>query len=283
MSICYLNGDYLNIEEAKISPLDRGFIFGDSIYEVIACYDKKPFKLSPHIERLLKNLESIKINLELTELNLSDIINQVIHENNSKNQVIYLQISRGPEKIRDHTPQDYPTPTIFVSSFPMKVLPKKEIEPIEVIMQDDFRWRKSSIKATSLLASIMYKIEAKEKNVSEVILHEKGLITEGSVSNVFCVKNKVIKTPSLEANILPGITRETLIDIIKKSSYELIEADISIEELLASDEVWISNTTKGVVPVSKIDNQAIVNRQQEEIFNEILELFMTEIQADKNQ
>jgi D-alanine transaminase len=165
----------------------------------------------------------------------------------------------------------------------MKVLPKKGIEPIEVIMQDDFRWRKSSIKATSLLASIMYKIEAKEKNVSEVILHEKGLITEGSVSNVFCVKNKVIKTPSLEANILPGITRETLIDIIKKSSYELIEADISIEELLASDEVWISNTTKGVVPVSKIDNQAIVNRQQEEIFNEILELFMTEIQADKNQ
>ncbi|MDA9636694.1 aminotransferase class IV [SAR86 cluster bacterium] len=283
MSICYLNGDYLNIEEARISPLDRGFIFGDAIYEVIACYDKKPFKLKLHIERLLKNLESIKIDLELSNSNLSDIINQVINKNNSVNQVIYLQISRGPEAIRDHTPQDNSTPTIFVSSFPMKVIPKIDIEPVEVIMQDDFRWRKSSIKATSLLASVIYKMEAKEKNVSEVILHEKGLITEGSVSNIFCVKDKIIKTPSLEANILPGVTRKTLIEIIQKSEYGITEVDISIDELFDSDEVWISNTTKGVVPVFKIDNQIILNKQEKFIFKDIFKLFMTEIQSDKSQ
>ena len=283
MSICYLNGDYLNIEEAKISPLDRGFIFGDAIYEVIACYDKEPFKMGLHIDRLLKNLESIKIDLELSNLKLLNIINEVINKNNSLNQIIYLQISRGPETVRDHTPQDNSTPTIFISSFPMKVVPKIDIEPIEVIMQDDFRWRKSNIKATSLLASVMYKMEAKEKNVSEVILHERGLITEGSVSNIFCVKDKIIKTPPLEANILPGVTRKTLIEIIQKSDYAFTEEDISIDELFDSDEVWISNTTKGVVPVSKIEDHIVLNKQDKSIFKDILKLFMNEIRSDKSQ
>ncbi|MFL2754036.1 MAG: aminotransferase class IV [Gammaproteobacteria bacterium] len=283
MSICYLNGSYLNIEEAKISPLDRGFTFGDSIYEVIACYKKKPFKLKLHIDRLLKNLNSIKIDMNIDGFDITEIIEQVIEKNDHENQVIYLQISRGFEHIRNHSPIENLKPTIFISSFPMMSIPEVGQKPIEAILLDDFRWKRSNIKATSLLASVLYKIEAKEKNVTEVILHEDGFITEGSISNIFCVKDQMIKTPSLESNILPGVTRKVLLEIIKNNNFNFEETDVSKDDLFSSDEVWMTNTTKGIIPISKINQNYIVNEASEPLYERILELFINEISADRIQ
>ena len=165
----------------------------------------------------------------------------------------------------------------------MMSIPEVGQKPIEAILLDDFRWKRSNIKATSLLASVLYKIEAKEKNVTEVILHEDGFITEGSVSNIFCVKDQMIKTPSLESNILPGVTRKVLLEIIKNNNFNIEETDVSKDDLFSSDEVWMTNTTKGIIPISKINQTYIVNDASEPLYEKILELFINEILADRIQ
>ena len=232
MSICYLNGKFLDLKEAKISPLDRGFLFGDAIYEVIASYNNKPFKIEDHLDRLFINLKDIKISVNYSRQEVKNILESVIEENDLSNQIIYLQISRGHEDIRDHIPGPSPSPTIFVCSFPLKNIPNAQTTSIKASLKKDFRWRKSNIKSTSLLANVMYKIQASEEDFFEIILQENGYITEGAVSNVFCVKNNEVKTPSLENNILPGITRSVIIDIVNKIGIKITESKISVERII---------------------------------------------------
>ena len=274
MSICYLNGKFLDLKEAKISPLDRGFLFGDAIYEVIASYNNKPFKIEDHLDRLFINLKNIKISVNYSRQEVKNILESVIEKNDLSNQIIYLQISRGHENIRDHIPGPSPSPTIFVCSFPLKNIPNAQTTAIKVSLKKDFRWRKSNIKSTSLLANVMYKIQASEEGFFEIILQENGYITEGAVSNVFCVKNNEVKTPSLENNILPGITRSVIIDIVNKIGIKITESKISVEDFINSDEIWITNTTKGILLVSQIDEVQISNSNN--IYSKVLKKFIEE-------
>lgn len=274
MSICYLNGKFLDLKEAKISPLDRGFLFGDAIYEVIASYNNKPFKIEDHLDRLFINLKKIKISVNYSRQEVKNILESVIKKNDLSNQIIYLQISRGHEDIRDHIPGPSPSPTIFVCSFPLKNIPNAQTTSIKVSLKKDFRWRKSNIKSTSLLANVMYKIQASEEDFFEIILQENGYITEGAVSNVFCVKNNEVKTPSLENNILPGITRSVIIDILNKIGIKITESKISVEDFINSDEIWITNTTKGILLVSQIDEVQISN--SDNIYSKVLKKFIEE-------
>ena len=274
MSICYLNGKFLDLKEAKISPLDRGFLFGDAIYEVIASYNNKPFKIEDHLDRLFINLKNIKISVNYSRQEVKNILESVIEKNDLSNQIIYLQISRGHEDIRDHIPGPSPSPTIFVCSFPLKNIPNAQTTSIKVSLKKDFRWRKSNIKSTSLLANVMYKIQATEEDFFEIILQENGYITEGAVSNVFCVKNNEVKTPSLENNILPGITRSVIIDIVNKIGIKITESKISVEDFINSDEIWITNTTKGILLVSQIDEVQISN--SDNIYSKVLKKFIEE-------
>ena len=277
MSICYLNGKFLDLKEAKISPLDRGFLFGDAIYEVIASYNNKPFKIEDHLDRLFINLKDIKISVNYSRQEVKNILESVIEKNDLSNQIIYLQISRGHEDIRDHIPGPSPSPTIFVCSFPLKNIPNAQTTSIKVSLKKDFRWRKSNIKSTSLLANVMYKIQASEEDFFEIILQENGYITEGAVSNVFCVKNNEVKTPSLENNILPGITRSVIIDIVNKIGIKITESKISVEDFINSDEIWITNTTKGILLVSQIDEVQISN--SDNIYSKVLKKFIEETLA----
>ena len=274
MSICYLNGKFLDLKEAKISPLDRGFLFGDAIYEVIASYNNKPFKIEDHLDRLFINLKDIKISVNYSRQEVKNILESVIEKNDLSNQIIYLQISRGHEDIRDHIPGPSPSPTIFVCSFPLKNIPNAQTTSIKASLKKDFRWRKSNIKSTSLLANVMYKIQASEENFFEIILQENGYITEGAVSNVFCVKNNEVKTPSLENNILPGITRSVIIDIVNKIGIKITESKISVEDFMNSDEIWITNTTKGILLVSQIDEVQISN--SDNVYSKVLKKFIEE-------
>ena len=277
MSICYLNGKFLDLKEAKISPLDRGFLFGDAIYEVIASYNNNPFKIEDHLDRLFINLKNIKISVNYSRQEVKNILESVIEKNDLSNQIIYLQISRGHEDIRDHIPGPSPSPTIFVCSFPLKNIPNAQTTSIKVSLKKDFRWRKSNIKSTSLLANVMYKIQASEEDFFEIILQENGYITEGAVSNVFCVKNNEVKTPSLENNILPGITRSVIIDIVNKIGIKITESKISVEDFINSDEIWITNTTKGILLVSQIDEVQISN--SDNIYCKVLKKFIEEALA----
>ena len=255
MSICFLNDKYLDIQEAKISPLDRGFLFGDAIYEVIIAINKKPFELGAHLTRLKKNISSLKYSLS-DQIDLEEIIQEVISRNKFLNQIIYVQISRGTDTIRDHIPSNDLTPTIFVSSHELKT----DFSPSsgeKAILLEDFRWRKSQIKATSLLANVIYRSEAKHREVFETILFENGFITEGAVSNVFCCIDNKIFTPPLTENILPGVTRKVILELIQDTSLEYEETKIPVDSFLSAQEIWVTNSTKGVIPIIDLDGKKI--------------------------
>jgi D-alanine transaminase len=272
MSICFLNDNYLDIQEAKISPMDRGFLFGDAIYEVIIAVNKKPFELDAHLTRLKKNIFSLKYLLS-DEFDLEEIILEVISRNKFINQVIYVQISRGTDTVRDHIPSNDLTPTIFVSSHELKTdfsLSSGE----KAILLEDFRWRKSQIKATSLLANVIYRSEAKHQEVFETILFENGFITEGAVSNVFCCIDNKILTPPLTENILPGVTRKVILELIQNTSFEYEETKITVDSFLSSEEIWVTNSTKGVIPIIELDGKKIGSGLPSEKYLQISKAFM---------
>jgi len=275
MSICFLNDKYLDIQEAKISPMDRGFLFGDAIYEVIIAVNKKPFELDAHLTRLKKNIFSLKYSLS-DQFDLEDIILEVISRNKFINQVIYVQISRGTDTVRDHIPSNDLTPTIFVSSHELKTdfsLSSGE----KAILLEDFRWRKSQIKATSLLANVIYRSEAKHQEVFETILFENGFITEGAVSNVFCcIDNKII-TPPLAENILPGVTRKVILELIQDTSLEYEETKIPVDSFLSAEEIWVTNSTKGIVPIIELDGKKIGSGLPGEKYLQISRAFISKL------
>ena len=275
MSICFLNDKYLEIQDAKISPLDRGFLFGDAIYEVIIALNKKPFELDAHIERLKKNISKLKYSID-DQINFEEIVSEIISKNKNLNQVIYIQISRGTDQIRDHIPANNLSPTIFVSSHELKTdfsLSTGE----KAILLEDFRWRKSQIKATSLLANVIYRSAAKDKDVFETILFENGFITEGAVSNVFCCTDNKIITPPLSENILPGITRKVILEVIQDISLEYEESKIPIESFLEAEEIWVTNSTKGIIPIIDLDGKKIGSGNPGEKYLKVSEAFMAKL------
>jgi len=275
MSICFLNDKYLDIQEAKISPMDRGFLFGDAIYEVIIAVNKKPFELDAHLTRLKKNIFSLKYLLS-DEFDLEEIILEVISRNKFINQVIYVQISRGTDTVRDHIPSNDLTPTIFVSSHELKTdfsLSSGE----KAILLEDFRWRKSQIKATSLLANVIYRSEAKDQEVFETILFENGFITEGAVSNVFCCTDNKIITPPLAENILPGVTRKVILELIQDTSLEYEETKIPMDSFLSAEEIWVTNSTKGIIPIIELDGKKIGSGLPGEKYLQISKAFISKL------
>ena len=275
MSICFLNDKYLDIQEAKISPLDRGFLFGDAIYEVIIAVNNKPFELDAHLTRLKKNISSLRYSLS-DQFDLEEIILEVISRNKFINQVIYVQISRGTDTVRDHIPSNDLIPTIFVSSHELKT----EFSPSsgeKAILLEDFRWRKSQIKATSLLANVIYRSEAKHREVFETILFENGFITEGAVSNVFCCINNKIITPPLTENILPGVTRKVISELIQNTSLEYEEIKIPVDSFLSAEEIWVTNSTKGIIPIIELDGKKIGSGLPGEKYLQISKAFIKKI------
>ena len=275
MSICFLNDKYLDLQEAKISPLDRGFLFGDAIYEVIIAVNKKPFELSAHLTRLKNNISSLKYSLS-DQFDLQETILEVISRNKFLNQVIYVQISRGTDIVRDHIPSNDLSPTIFVSSHELKT----DFSPSsgeKAILLEDFRWRKSQIKATSLLANVIYRSEAKNQEVFETILFENGFITEGAVSNVFCCIDNKILTPPLTDNILPGVTRKVILELIQETSYEYEETKIPVDSFLSAEEIWITNSTKGVIPIIELDGKKIGSGLPGEKYLQISKAFISKL------
>jgi D-alanine transaminase len=275
MSICFLNDKYLDIQEAKISPLDRGFLFGDAIYEVIIAVNKKPFELDAHLTRLKKNISSLKYSLS-DQFDLEETILEVISRNKFLNQVIYVQISRGTDIVRDHIPSNDLTPTIFISSHELKT-DFSTSSGEKAILLEDFRWRKSQIKATSLLANVIYRSEAKHQEVFETILCENGFITEGAVSNVFCCIDNKIFTPPLTENILPGVTRKVILELIQDTSFEYEETKITVDSFLLAEEIWVTNSTKGVIPIIELDGKKIGSGLPGEKYLQISKAFLSKL------
>ena len=256
----YLNGKFILKSEAFISVMDRGFLFGDGVYEVFPVYNGLILGLESHLKRLQKGLDAINIVNPYDKKGWISIINKLIsyHQENSK-QAIYLQISRGCDDDRKHTHGKL-EPTVYMQSSPFKSQTKDDLLiGSDAITRDDTRWSQCDTKATSLLANIMFAQEAKNHGVEEVILIRDGIVTECSSSNLFLVKNNSVYTHPKGPYILPGITREMIIDCAKYCDIEVKEVAFNKDSLMDADEVWISSSTREVVPITRIDNIPINN------------------------
>ena len=240
--------------------MDRGFLFGDGVYEVFPVYNGLILGLESHLKRLQEGLDTINIVNPYDKKGWISIINELIsyHQESSK-QAIYLQISRGCDDDRKHTHGKL-KPTVYMQSSPFKSLTKGDLSKgSDAITRDDIRWSQCDTKATSLLANIMFAQEAKNHGVEEVILIRNGIVTECSSSNLFLVKNNCIYTHPKGRYILPGITREMIINCAKYCDIEIKEITFNKDSLMDADEIWISSSTREVVPITRIDNIPINN------------------------
>lgn len=261
ISTCFLNNDFVPLKDAKVSVLDRGFIFADGIYEVIPVFSGNIFRLEHHLNRLNDNLTAIKINNPYTTVQWQTIFTDLIAKNNYSNTdcSIYMQVTRGVAK-RDHVFPENSTPTIFVMLNPMPAAnPEKLEKGLTVITREDIRWQYCNIKSISLLGNIILKQEAADNNADEAILIRDGHLTEGSSSNIFIVKDGIIKTPVKDHQLLPGITRDLIVEIALQQGLACEETAITEQELFDADEVWLSSSLKEVSPVCVINSQPVAD------------------------
>jgi D-alanine transaminase len=256
-STVYLNGEYLPLDKACVPVLDRGFIFGDGVYEVIPVYAGKAFRLQHHLQRLKNSMQAVRITNPHTDEEWSAIINEVVTRNNNGDQSIYLQITRGVAH-RDHRFPGDATPTVFVMSNLFDPVPKQQLENgVNAITLDDIRWQYCSIKSIALLPNILLRQQAVEQGAAEAILLRNGEVTEGAASNVFIVKDGIIITPPKTDCLLPGITRDLVVEQAHEHGLTVNEANIKQTELETADEIWLTSSTKEILPVTKLNGQPV--------------------------
>ena len=254
MGLVYLNGEFKPIEEASINVLDRGFIFGDGIYEVIPIFNRKIFRFSEHITRLENSLREIYMSNPLKENEWRDIFNKLIDSLEQANQSIYLQITRGVSR-RDHDISITDKPTVFAMSRPLET--NNFSSGIKAITHEDIRWQLCNIKATTLLPSILLRHKAKEQEAREAILIRDKYVTEGAASNVFVCTDDKILTPARTSHVLSGITRDLIVEILMHNDLPIVEGSISESKLLSAGEIWVTSSTWEIVPVVELDDRLV--------------------------
>ena len=243
------NGTFDSLEKIKISPLSRAYTFSDSVYEVIPFHNAKGIAYEKHISRLQNSCNSLSIsaNIEI----ISKEITELINKSKFKDGYVYYQVSRGVDQIRSHMFDN----SISAETFGYVLEHSFKSQCLKVMLCEDVRWSRCDIKSTSLLGNIMSMNSAKNKGCDEVIMHKDDAITEGGASNVFFASDECVYTPSLSKNILPGITRELLIQEIKASGINIEEGDYKIDDLMNAKSIWLTSSTKGLAQVTEIINQ----------------------------
>ena len=258
MPICYLNGAYLPLEQARISPLDRGFLFADSVYEVVPVYDGRMFRFVEHFDRLARSLDEIKLPSPHSHTQWLEIFDELIQRNGGGSMYVYLQVTRGADFGRSHAfPARPTTTTVFAMASPLPELtPQIREHGISAITVEDFRWGRCDIKTTALLANVLMKQRAVEAGAQEAIIVRDGEVLEGSSTSVFLVVDDVLVTPPNNVRILPGTTRDAVLELAQ-GLLPIEVRRVSVGELWRAQEVWISSATRDALPVVRIDNQPI--------------------------
>lgn len=261
-NIVFLDGQFMPMSEAKISPMDRGFLFGDGIYEVVPSYNAKLVGFGLHIQRMQDGLNAIGIKLNKSVDDWREIAQKLIEKNGKGNLGVYLHVSRGADVKRFHAYPDGIQPTVFAFAFEIPaatVADKGLVKQYKVTSTQDLRWKRCQIKSTSLLGNVMHFQQGQEAGGQEIILYnQQDELTEASACNVFIVKNKVVITPPLDNQLLPGVTRKMLLDILRKDgTLQVQERVISMSEVHAADELWLTSSSKEVAPVVELDGQPV--------------------------
>jgi D-alanine transaminase len=270
--IVYLNGQYLPLSEAKVSVLDRGFLFADGIYEVIPSYFGTLFHLQDHLQRLENSLAGIRLTNPHSREEWLDIFLPLL--DTSKNQYIYLQITRGGAPKRDHAFPENIVPTVFAMSSDIVPFAGKTTG-IKAITLDDSRWQFCNLKTIALLANILHRQDALDADSGEAILIKDGYVTEGAASNVFAVIDDVLVTPPKNMTILPGITRDVIVDLAQANGIPCREGSISLAELQSASEIWVTSSTREIVPVVELDKHPVGDGKPGPVLQNVDQIFQT--------
>lgn len=258
MAFVYLNGELLPLEQARVSVLDRGFLFGDGVYEVIPAYGGRLFRLTQHLKRLDQSLAAIRMENPLSHQEWARIMEQLLEQDPSDSQAVYLHVTRGPAPERDHLIPERITPTLFVMARPIKPrdpeIPRRGVAAATV---DDVRWQLCNVKAVTLLANVLLRQEAADQQALEAILIRDGMAVEGAVSNLFVVLEGTLVTPPKSRYLLPGITRDLVLELAQEAGLLWREEEIPTHRLKEASEVWVTSSTREVLPVTRLDGAPV--------------------------
>lgn len=272
--IVYLNGEYKAIEEAYVSVLDRGFLFGDGVYEVIPAYGGNLLRLDEHLNRLQNSLDGIRLKNPLTNQAWETMLDSLIKQNSGEDQYLYLQITRGVAAKRDHNFPDQIHQTVFAMSNILSPVPRAESEKgIEAVTLDDIRWHACNIKSTALLANTLLRQQATDRGAGEAILIRDGFATEGSASNVFVVIDGVVITAPTSPLLLPGITRDLVLELANTHNIACQQREITEAELRSASEIWITSSTREIVPVLKLDGKPVGNEVAGPVWQRMIDIY----------
>ena len=255
--IVYLNGKFMPIEEAYVPVLDRGFIFGDGVYEVVPAYSKHPFQLAEHLRRLQYSLDKVRITNPHSDAEWTQLIAEIIKRNNGDDQSVYFQVTRGVAK-RDHAFPKGVTPTVFMMSNPL-VTPSPALvdSGVACISAEDYRWLNCDIKSVSLLGNCLLRQLSADVGATETILFRDGQLTEASSSNVFIVRNGVVLTPPKDNLVLPGITYDVVLEIARAREFEVEVCDVTEADVRSAEEIWLTSSNKEVLAVTTLDGKPV--------------------------
>jgi D-alanine transaminase len=278
----YLNGAYMPIEEAKVSVLDRGFIFGDGVYEVIPVYSRRAFRMAEHLRRLQHSLDGIKLKNPHSESEWADILNELIKRNEPEDQYLYLHITRGVAK-RDHAfPVPPVPPTVFVLSNPLTTPPPELLHSgISCITVADNRWLRCDIKAIALLPNVLLRQAAVDAGCAEAVLirpateNEDAFLTEGAASNIFVVKDGRLLAPPKDNLMLPGITYDVILELAAANGIPHEVRRVSKAEVFDADELLLTSSTREVLSITTLDGKPVGNGRPGPMFARLHPLYQT--------
>lgn len=273
MPIVFLNGQFMPIEDAKISPLDRGFIFGDGVYEVVPFYNGRGLRLHEHLLRLQKSMDALYLTNPYPLETWQAYMQALVEKNGGGNVGVYLQMTRGVAK-RDFPPPTGLTPTVFMMVNPLAT-PKPEIyaNGMACVTLDDSRWLRCQVKSTALLGAVLLKHEATLAGGDDAVMFRDGYLTESTASNIAIVKNRVIIGPPMDNLILGGITYALMIELAEKHQMPIEIRRVARREVLCADELWILSSTKEVCPITKLDGKPVGDGKPGVVFKKMRQLF----------
>jgi D-alanine transaminase len=269
----FLNGKFMPIEQATVPVLDRGFIFGDGVYELVPVYSRVPFRIDEHLARLERSLHEVRIRNPYSRERWREIIAQLIAQQPYEDQGVYFQVTRGVAK-RDHAFPKGVEPTVFIMSNPLVNPPAELIEAgARAVTAADFRWLRCDIKSISLIGNCLLRQLSADVGAVETILLRDGQLTEASASNVFIVKGGVVRGPAKSSLILPGITYDVVIELAQGAGMPLDIGEVSERDLRAADEIWVTSSSKEVLAIVELDGKPIGEGRPGPAFRRMYQLY----------
>ena len=254
----YLNGEFLPLAEAKVSVMDRGFLFGDGVYEVIPVYSRRPFRLAQHLRRLGNTLSGVRLDNPHSDAEWTRLIGQIIEQESSADQQVYLQVTRGVDSRRSHAfPRQVQT-TVMIMSEPLLAPAAAEREHgVAAVSAVDIRWLRCDLKVVSLLANCLLRQLAVDAGCAETLLLRDGFLSEGAASNIFVVKDGLLLAPQQNHLMLPGVTYDVVLELAAAHGLQYQVRDILEAEVRAADELWMTSSTREVLAIVSLDGKAV--------------------------